>query len=380
MPEAIFTNARVILADEVIDGTVVFDGATVTDLSEGRSSLPAAVDLEGDYLTPGMVELHTDNMERHVTPRPNSHWPVAAAVVNHDREIAAAGITTVLNALSVGQIDPQGVRVEKLVEMCEATGTCKAQGLLKADHYLHLRCEVSFDGLADMVEPLVDMPLVKLMSLMDHTPGQRQFADLEQYAIYYQGKYKLSDVELDTFMKEKREQHRLHSMGNRRRVVEFAHDRQIQLASHDDATIEHVDEAVEDGVVVAEFPTTMDAARASHENGLAVLMGGPNVVRGRSHSGNESARTMAEAGYLDIVSSDYVPSSLLFAALKLEETVEAVDLPRAMAMVAGTPARQIGLDDRGVIALGKRSDFVRFRRTGAGPVIREVWREGERVA
>ena len=134
------------------------------------------------------------------------------------------------------------------------------------------------------------------------------------------------------------------------------------------------------GMVVAEFPTTMEAARASHEHNMAVLMGGPNIVRGQSHSGNVSAREMASAGYLDIVSSDYVPSSLLYAALLLEEKIDGIELPEAIAMVTQTPARQIGLHDRGTIAQGMRADMLRFRRTATGPIIREVWRQGERIA
>ena len=380
MPERIFTNARIVLADEVIVGSIAFEDGHIRNVSETCSSLPQAIDIEGEYICPGLVELHTDNLERHVTPRPKSHWPVDAAVVNHDREVAAAGITTVLNALSIGQIAPETRRVDTLSEMCNATRARKAEGHLKADHYLHLRCEVSYPDLFDLLEPLIDMPEIKLLSVMDHTPGQRQFVSLEQYAIYYQGKYKLNDAQLAEFMEARRLDQQMNGDANRRRVVAAAHERGIGLASHDDATLEHVGEAVSDGIVVAEFPTTMEAARASHEHKMAVLMGGPNIVRGQSHSGNVSAREMASAGYLDIVSSDYVPSSLLYAALLLEEKIDGIELPEAMAMVTQTPASQIGLHDRGAIAQGMRADMLRFHRTATGPIIREVWREGERIA
>lgn len=378
--ERVFSNARIVLESEVIRGTLAFDRSGIIGLSQGRSSLPQAIDVGGDYICPGLVELHTDNLERHVKPRPNSYWPVEAAVISHDREVSAAGITTVLDALSIGQIDPNSRQVHTLSEICHAATESRAKGHLKADHYLHLRCEVSYGDLIDLLEPLMDQPLVRLISVMDHTPGQRQFVSLEQYATYYQGKYKLSDDQLATFMSEQVASQKLNSARNRRRVVELARGLDICLASHDDATMDHVGEAVADGIVVAEFPTTMQAARASHEHGLSVLMGGPNVVRGKSHNGNVSARDMADAGLLDIVSSDYVPSSLLYAALLLEEKIEAIDMPRAISMVTRTPARQIGLVDRGVLANGMRSDFVWFTRTASGPVIREVWRQGERIA
>ena len=380
MTERVLTNAKVILPDRVVDGTVAIRDGLVTEVTEGPSGLAAAIDCDGDYLAPGFVELHTDNLDRHVTPRPNSAWPVAAAVISHDREIAAAGITTVLNALSVGHISSESRRVETLTDMCAATADARASGHLRSDHYLHLRCEVGYGNVVGLLEPLIDMPLVKLLSVMDHTPGQRQFVSLEHYASFYQGKYKLSDEELETFIEERLREQSLYGDDNRRKIVAMAKERAIGVASHDDATLEHVAEAVSDGIVVAEFPTTMEAARASHENRLAVLMGGPNVVRGKSHSGNISARELAEARILDIVSSDYVPSSLLLAALVLEETFDTITLPDAIAMISTTPARQIGLTDRGSIETGKRADLVRFTRAGTHPVIREVWRQGDRVA
>ena len=152
------------------------------------------------------------------------------------------------------------------------------------------------------------------------------------------------------------------------------------LASHDDATIAHVDEAIEQGIRVAEFPTTEEAARASKDAGLGVLMGAPNVMRGGSHSGNVSARTLAAGGLLDILSSDYIPFSLIQSAFFLGEAVEAISLPQAVAMVSKNPAEAVGLDDRGVIEAGRRADLVRVRVDDHIPVVRTVWREGRRVA
>lgn len=380
MAETIYTNANIVLADEVVSGTLAFDEAGISGISSGLSGLPGATDCGGDYVIPGLVELHTDNLERHMMPRPKAYWPPHAAIINHDREISASGITTVFNALSVGHVHAGTRRLETLAPMLDAVESQSRAGSLKAEHRLHLRCEVSCGTLLELAEPLMGGPLVGLVSVMDHTPGQRQFASLEQYAVYYQGKYGMSDEELQRFITERMEDHRLHAGTNRRTIVAMARERGIPLASHDDATPDHVAEAMEDGVAIAEFPTTVEAAQASHDNGLAVLMGAPNVVRGGSHSGNVSAGTLAKAGHLDILSSDYVPASLLYGAMRLAETVDAISVPDAIATVSRTPARQIGLDDRGEIAEGRRADLVRFRQTEAGPVIRAVWREGERVA
>ncbi len=378
--ELVLTNASVVMRDEVIQGTVLVRSGRIADIDHGRSGIPSAVDLEGDTLIPGLVELHTDNIERHLMPRPKADWPSEAAVVSHDREVVAAGITTVCNALAVGAVSTHPVRETMLTEICDTVDALRGDRALKADHFLHLRCEISYRGMIDLIEPVIDHHAIRVISVMDHTPGQRQFADIEEYATFYKGRFGLSDDELERFMKDRQEDQRRYSAANRAEVVALGQARGISLASHDDATEDHVAEAVSDGIVIAEFPTTSEAAAKSHENGLAVLMGGPNMVRGRSHNGNISARDLAEAGTLDILSSDYIPASLLYAALIMDNTVDSITLPQAIATVTRTPAQQIGLEDRGEISIGKRGDLVWYRDKGKVPVVRSVWREGQLVA
>lgn len=380
MTETVLTNARVVLADRVIDGTVATRGDVIADVAEGLSQLPFAIDCEGDVLIPGLVELHTDNLERHVMPRPATFWPCDAAVLGHDREIAAAGITTVFNALCVGEVHSRSARVQLLSEMSDAIEAHMAEGALKADHYFHWRCEVSYGGMIEILEPLMGYKRLRLLSVMDHTPGQRQFTDLDRYKDYYSGKFGMSEEELAEFITQRQQDQRNHSARNRAVVVAFARDRGLTLASHDDATSDHVEEAVRDGMGIAEFPTAIESATASHAAGMSILMGAPNIVRGMSHSGNVSARELGRHGVLDILSSDYVPGSLLYGALLLEQSVEGITLPRAIATITRNPARSVGLDDRGEIAAGQRADLVRFHVTKKAPVIRDVWRAGKKIA
>ncbi len=380
MTESVLTNARIVLADRVIEGTVATRGDRIVDISETRSQLSSAIDCEGDVLIPGMIELHTDNLERHVMPRPATFWPSDAAVIGHDREIAAAGITTVFNALYVGEVHSRSARVELLSEMSDAIEEQMARGAMKADHFFHWRCEISYSGMIELLEPLLECKRLRLLSVMDHTPGQRQFTDLDRYKEYYQGKFNMSDEEIAEFIAQRTESHRKHSARNRAAAVALAKERALTLASHDDATVEHVEEAVRDGIRIAEFPTTIDAAAASHRAGLAVLMGAPNIVRGMSHSGNVSARDLARHGVLDILSSDYVPGSLLYGALLLEKSADSITLPQAIATVTRNPARAVGLDDHGEIAIGLRADLVRFHATEKAPIIRDVWRGGRKIA
>jgi alpha-D-ribose 1-methylphosphonate 5-triphosphate diphosphatase len=228
---------------------------------------------------------------------------------------------------------------------------------------------------------LVGRPDVRLMSLMDHTPGQRQFRDEKKLRDYYRGKNGgKTDAELDVLFERRFVYQKTYAAANMREIVALAQAHGIPLASHDDTTAENVADALRDGVAVAEFPTTMEAARALHAAGIDILMGAPNVVRGGSHSGNIAAVDLAREGLLDILSSDYIPSSLLMAALQLPQHVPAIDLAAAIRTVTKAPAEAVGLSDRGEIALGKRADLIRVHVAGNVPVVRSVWREGARVA
>ena len=315
--EQILTNARIITAEQEFVGTLVLRDGLIAQVEEGVSGLPQAQNLNGDYLLPGLVELHTDNLEKYMSPRPGVDWPSASAVQTHDAQIVSAGITTVFDALAIGDVNPRGKRMQQLPAMLEAIAEAAAAGHMRADHRLHLRCEVCHPETLAVFRDLVEHPLVQLVSVMDHAPGQRQFAKEDKYREYYMGKYHLSEAEMDAFIVEQVGNSQQYSDRQRRSIVADCQARGISVASHDDATLAHVQESAGFGMSIAEFPTTLEAAKASHELGLKVLMGAPNIVRGGSHSGNIAAAELAQQGVLDILSSDYYPASLLQAALLL---------------------------------------------------------------
>lgn len=378
--DLVITNARIVgRQDEIAAGSLLARDGVIADIGTGPSALSNAEDFNGDYLLPGLVELHTDNLEKHFAPRPGVRWPAKLAVINHDAQVAAAGITTVMDAVAVGDVRDGAVRMEILREMIAAIEAAQKEGMLRAEHLLHLRCEISFKDLMGLVEPMSSLSWLKLVSIMDHTPGQRQFVKPEKYRQYYQGKFGLSDEAMDKFMHEQISNAAAYGAQNRRAVVALCHAKGLPLASHDDATAEHVAEAAADRMVVAEFPTTHEAAQLSRRHGMKVMMGGPNVVRGGSHSGNISARSLAEAGELDIISSDYVPSSMLQSAFLVPQQVPGISLPQAIAMVSANPADAVGLTDRGAIEAGKRADLLRVAMINDTPVVRAVWRGGRRV-
>ncbi|MBB3542498.1 MULTISPECIES: alpha-D-ribose 1-methylphosphonate 5-triphosphate diphosphatase [unclassified Rhizobium] len=376
--ETVFSNARIVLEDEIVNGSVLVRDGKIADISTGSSHI--GEDFEGDYLIPGLVELHTDHLEGHYSPRPGLRWHKTAAIQAHDAQIVTSGITTVFDCLRMGADEDGGFEHGEMREMADAIQKAEEEGRLRAEHLIHLRCEVSADNVLQHFADFENDPYVRLVSLMDHAPGQRQFQTMDQYIFYYQKKRGLSDAEFAKFVDRRVSESERNSTPHRTAISKVCAERGITVASHDDATLAHVDEAIENGVRLAEFPTSFDAAKASHGHGMSVLMGAPNVVRGKSHSGNIAARDLAERGVLDVLSSDYVPLSLLYAPFILADDVESISLPQAIAMVTSTPARTVNLNDRGRIAPSLRADLVRVYRDHGVPVTRSVWREGRRVA
>jgi alpha-D-ribose 1-methylphosphonate 5-triphosphate diphosphatase len=376
MTETMLSNAKVVLADEVTHASVLIRDGRIAEIGA-----PAAAgdDMNGDYLLPGFVELHTDALEFHYKPRPRVRWSPDAAILQHDAQVAASGITTVFDALRVGLDEENDMRREDMLKLGAAIADADRAGRLRADHYIHLRCEVSAPDCLEGFRMLEDHPRVKLASLMDHAPGQRQFQSIDAAKAYYQGKLRMSDADFGSFQQRRNFESTTYSAAHRTTITQYCRDHGITLASHDDATLAHVGEAVAEGIDVAEFPTTIEAARASHEAGLSVLMGAPNVVRGGSHSGNISARALVDAGILDILSSDYIPFSLMQAVFALATGDDAIELPEAVRLVSKHPAEATGLTDRGEIAVGRRADLVRVQVIEGIPVVRTVWREGTRV-
>lgn len=378
MSETVLTNARILLPDGLIHGSILIREGVIVDVSTGLAPRHAE-DCDRDLILPGLVELHTDNLERHIEPRPKVDWPHRAAILAHDGELAACGITTVFDALRLGSDnDPLGTLGEYARQLADDILDLRAEHALRIDHRLHLRAEVCSDTLMAELDRFGPEDGVGIVSLMDHTPGQRQFRDIDKLRAYSMGKRGLTEAEFQA--KILAEQALGERVRDRHEAATVAAARRYgaTLASHDDTTADQVVASHAHGARLAEFPTTLEAAEACRAHGIAVMMGAPNLIRGGSHSGNVAARTLAEADLLDIVSSDYVPAALLMAGLMLGDLWD--DMARGMATVSGNPAASVGLNDRGRIAQGLRADLIQVRRLDGAARLRGTWVAGQRVA
>jgi alpha-D-ribose 1-methylphosphonate 5-triphosphate diphosphatase len=327
-------------------------------------------------LIPGIVDTHTDNLERQVQPRALARWPSRSAMVAHDAQCAGAGVTTVLDALCLGDL---GFDKERIRTFRDGVGDLDALAdadLLKAEHFLHLRCEVPALDMLTLFDSVAEHPRVRMVSFMDHSPGVGQYANLDFYrALRRRGG--LDDAFIERRILELQAQRAQTRTPNRRALLDRVAGRGIALASHDDRTAEEIAENAADGITISEFPVTMVAAQAAKAAGMHVIAGAPNIVRGGSHSGNVSAADLLEIDAVDAFASDYVPNSLVEAAFQCGQRI---GIPQAVALIADRPARLAGLTDRGRLASGQRADIARVRVHDGLPVVRQVWRAAERVA
>jgi alpha-D-ribose 1-methylphosphonate 5-triphosphate diphosphatase len=379
MAETIFANATLILPGEVTKGSVKLAEGRIAAIDAGAGVPAGAVDCGGDMLMPGLIELHTDNLERHIQPRPKVDWPHASAIIAHDAELASVGITTVFDAMRVGSIPSgKGRYTAYARQLTTELLELRARNALRISHFLHLRAEVCSETLIEELAEFTDHDRVGIVSLMDHTPGQRQFRDIGKLKQYVMGKNNLSEAEFAEHVANLTELRA--RLGDKHEAMAVQEARRFGaiLASHDDTTAEHVATSAGHGIRLAEFPTTVEAAQACHAHDIKVMMGAPNLIRGGSHSGNVAAQDLAELDLLDIVSSDYVPSALMMAAVLLGDLWD--DMARGIATVTRAPADAANLPDRGRIEIGARADLVRVARIEGTPMVRETWVQGQRVA
>ncbi|MEN0075381.1 MAG: alpha-D-ribose 1-methylphosphonate 5-triphosphate diphosphatase [Paracraurococcus sp.] len=379
MRETILTNARLVLPGQVLAGTVLLRDGRIADVQAGRSGLAAAEDMQGDHLIPGVVDLHTDNLERQVLPRANARWPSRSAMLAHDAQCAAAGVTTVLDALCLGDLGFDPGRGQTFRDGVRDLDALAGTGLLKSEHFLHLRCELPAPDMPAALESVAEHPRVVMASLMDHSPGVGQYRDIPRYRAMRQRQMQMSEAEVTRRIEALLEQRARLREPQRRWLLDRLAHRALPLASHDDDGAGVVAENAEAGIRISEFPVVMAAAAAARELGVAVIAGAPNVVRGGSHSGNVAAAEMIRAGVVDALASDYVPAALVEAAWRAAAET-GITLPQAVAMITDAPARLARLEDRGRIEAGLRADLARVAVAGGVPFVRQVWRAGERVA
>lgn len=365
------THARLVLPDGIVeDGALTLEDGRIAALD--ATGAGPVVDLGGDWLVPGLVDLHCDALEKEIEPRPGVHFPLPFAIANADKRNAAAGITTVYHALSFAH-DELGVRnVDMAAEAARAVHDFRPRALV--DNRVHARYEITDAAGFTVLRALIAGGDLELVSFMDHSPGQGQFKTLEAYRDYVVRTYHRTPEDAERMARAKMAL-RDDGWERMRALAELARDRGVRMASHDDDSAQRVAAMAALGVKVSEFPVNLEAARAARGLGLATAFGAPNVLRGGSQSGNMRALDAIAQGVADCLCADYAPASMLAAAFRLP-AIAGIPLPRALHFVSRAAALATGLDDRGEIAPGLRADLVAVREVGGFPQVTHAWSAG----
>lgn len=361
------TRARIVVPGDVIVGTVTINDGYITDISPTTARGGHAIDLAEDWLLPGLIDVHTDHLEKHAMPRANVFWEPLSAALSYDAAIAAAGITTAFDSLVVGSCGDTARRA-LLPRMIAGLDTARRHGLFKTDHRLHLRFDLLESDLPALAAPWLDRSDLVFLTMLDDSPVRDpvRFRRL-------QGKRGIREDELDDLAATLDKPEAV--ARNRAWVIAEGRRRGLAVAGHDDTMAAHIAEAAAAGLTICEFPISLEAAMAAKAAGLNVITGAPNIINGKSHAGNVSVRELLRERAVTVLCSDYVPTGLLRALFHVAADRElGVDLPAAVAMATAAPADLFGLNDRGRIEVGRRADLIRVRVVDGTPVLMQTWR------
>ncbi|KAJ54275.1 phosphonate metabolism protein PhnM [Actibacterium mucosum KCTC 23349] len=346
------SDVTIVLRDRVIPcGALRIENGVIADITE-TAGQPAHM------VIPGFVDMHGDMIELELEPRPGVDFPMEVAVAHLDARLAAAGVTTAYAGVSFSRNAVDGER-RSFEHTSNIIRTLKShQNGLRVDHRVHARFDITFTEAIDALEGLLQSGAVDLVSVMDHTPGQGQYRNLEKLVAYRTRKGTMTESEARSQI-----QARIDSAipaeqiyANLQVVSGLCKEHGVALASHDDDTVEKAGLMADIGAVISEFPVTLEAAEVAVERGLMTAMGAPNAMRGQSYSGNLSARDAHGRGLLHILAADYHPAAIL-PAIRALSAADPDGLPGAMRLATVNPASALGLSDRGEIAVGKRADL-----------------------
>lgn len=379
------SDVKIALPDQVLEhGSLRIEDGLIVEIIEGTApgSVPS---LEGFTLIPGMIDLHGDMLERDVQPRPTARFPSEIGILELDKRLAGAGITTAYAAISFAWRQNDLRSQESATDMIEAINRLNNETLV--DMYVHTRFEVTNPDTAPILKDLLERQQVQLVSIMDHTPGQGQYKDVDRYLSFMQ-KWLGTDLDAlgdykQTIIDKMKESIEAKAAAGRdwdvvRDVMEVAKAYNVPVASHDDDTKEKVDLQAEIGVTISEFPVSKEAAQAAHANNMKVIMGSPNAYRGKSTSDNLSAMDAIRDGLVDILATDYYPAAMLHTAFKLAN-IGAMPLNESVKLVSTNAAEAMHLTDRGSIEVGKSADLVLVDNTQDFARVRGTIRQGHPI-
>ena len=369
--ETILRSKNVLINETFVEADVVIAGEFIKRIDEYGVN-EVAVDLGDKKIAPGIVDLHSDAIEKEIEPRHGATFPVELAVAELDKKLSMAGVTTMFHAIGFEENPKKKRSIELAKHQIEEIYNANKKHL-GVDNFVHARFELSNAQAVEPIKEVIENGMVNLVSLMDHSPGQGQFKSLDSFKTYYGNYYGLSDEEMEDMVHKKlnKDEDKINDL------INFSKKYNLTLLSHDDDCIEKLDGLLNLGVQISEFPLDLEVAKYAVSKGIATGMGAPNIVRGGSQSGNIAAIELVKEGVCKYLCSDYHPTSMLQAVYRMKEDAN-LDIAKGFSMVTSTPARYANLDDRGAIAQGKRADIIVIDDTHIPKVVLTL-KDGESI-
>ncbi|WP_121628310.1 alpha-D-ribose 1-methylphosphonate 5-triphosphate diphosphatase [Poseidonibacter antarcticus] len=369
--ETILRSKNVLINEEFVPADIVIQGEFIKRIDKYKEN-EVAIDLGDKKIAPGIVDLHSDAIEKEIEPRHGATFPVSLAIAELDKKLSMAGITTMFHAIGFEDNPKKKRSIDLAIEQIKEINKANKKHL-GVDNFVHARFELSSEEAVEPIKEVIKNAMVKMLSLMDHSPGQGQFKSLESFKTYYENYYNLNEEEINDVVSKKlnKNEEKINEL------VSYAKEHNLTLLSHDDDCIEKLDGLLSLGVQISEFPLDLEVAKYAVSKGIATGMGAPNIVRGGSQSGNIAAIDLVKEDVCKYLCSDYHPTSMLQAVYRMKEDAN-LDIAKGFSMITSTPATYANLEDRGIIKEGKRADIIVIDDTYIPKVVLTI-KDGESI-
>lgn len=369
MNSFILSNAHIVTPTEDFEGSLVIENGLITDILKNKH-YESGISLDGCWLTPGCIDIHSDYLEKEVHPRPGVDFPIPFAFHFMDQRAASCGLTTLFSAVRYSNNESANRSYKKAIESSRALNELSAQGMIR--HFVHARLDPNTEEVVNYLDEMKKIPAIKLVVVNENIPGQRQF-QLKDLIVRKAKQLNISESKAEKILLAIIAER---SSVNKNPEIQATFEGVLPLGSHDDTTIEHVENAKKYGATLSEMPTTIEAARKAKELDLWVCMGAPNYVRGGSHCGNLACKDAMAENLVDIICSDYHFPTMLTAVLKMIQS--GVSPSKAINYVSYNPARFLEMDNEiGSIEIGKKADLVAFKANADFAKVSHLWVDGQ---
>ncbi|MCD7909331.1 MAG: alpha-D-ribose 1-methylphosphonate 5-triphosphate diphosphatase [Clostridium sp.] len=378
-------NGIIILENQILTSHIItLKNDRIEDIIPKKEFIPARdikiYDVQGMYIMPGLIDIHSDIIENIVSPRKGVLFDPFLALTITDKTLLSQGITTLYHSLYFASTTICGkertLGIKQMKQISDAIKKHRQNLIL--NHKLHVRLELNCREAYEIVYEMLQHNMVDELSLMDHTPGQGQYTNIHIFRQEIEKQYgKLSEEEENQIINKCNKP--LLDKASIETLLNCAREANIPIAYHDVDTASLLKIMKEWNINICEFPIYEAIAIAARENDFFVVVGAPNILRGESHHKNVFATDLVKKQIANVICSDYYPWGLLPAVFKLHNTSK-IPLHKIVYMVTLSPAKAVKIGkDYGSIEKGKKADLIVVDASNELPTVKKIFIDGKIV-